>query len=98
MTETEEPSLFDDLPVKAEVVDLSRPESSSAIRPDGLTEETFGRLKGIEDKLLEKANAIVDGVMAFSELDDDAEGPPKEWVDALGIPEAAKRLRLAKAG
>lgn len=92
MTKIAEPSLFDDLPVHAEVVAVA------PRRPEGLSQKAFDEIKSVEDGLLEKAEAIVGGVMSFADIDPDAEGPPKSWVDELGIEAAVKKFRLAQAG
>ena len=55
------------------------------------------RLQRLEDDLLERAMNIVDGSMAFSEIDPADEQPPKEWIAEFGEEGARRRMRVARA-
>lgn len=52
-------------------------------------------LAQIEDRLLTKAAAVEDAILLAKELDDDAVGPPAEWVTKWGEHGARKRFRIA---
>lgn len=52
-------------------------------------------LAQIEDRLLTKSARIVQSALSASELDDDAVGPPGDWVTKWGEKEARRRFRIA---
>lgn len=52
-------------------------------------------LAQIEDRILTKSSRIVQSALSASELDDDAVGPPADWVERWGEKEARKRYRIA---
>lgn len=61
-------------------------------------EQTLERIRGIEDNMLESALSVVDGVLAFAEVQPDDEEPPEEWNGRFGEEGARRRLKLAKEG
>lgn len=81
---TEEP------PVEAEIV----PERRDRLREQN---EVFAEIRGIEERMLVRGLGIMDGVLSFADIDPGQQEPPQEWIDALGLQEAQKRLRVARA-
>lgn len=60
-------------------------------------QQAMESIRAIENKLLEDAMQVVEGGMAFKEIDPSDEEPPAEWIMQLGTEEAWKRFRLARA-
>ena len=60
------------------------------------------RIKGIENRIFEKAMGIVDGALGFTDVDFDEDGNPlgipQEWIDEVGETEAKKRYRATLKG
>lgn len=54
-------------------------------------------LRAMEDKLLDESLSVVGDALKFAHLSEDAEGPPAEWVDEVGVEAAERRFRVAKA-
>lgn len=55
------------------------------------------RLREIADDILQKNLQIMGDAASFRDIDIDTEVCPAEWVREMGVLEAEKRLRLAKA-
>lgn len=51
----------------------------------------------MEDTILLRAATVVDGLLAWAEVESTQEQPPAEWVEQLGEAQARQRFRLAKA-
>ena len=105
MTETltKADSLFADFDEPAPIVipDDNRPPVKLSLPDKDETRAALAKVRGIADNLLLKSVSVIDGAMHFADLDPEElaemREPPKEWVDELGMKEAKKRLRMAKA-
>lgn len=55
------------------------------------------RLERIQDDLLERSLAVVDGSVSFADIEPGALEPPPEWIEQYGHEGAMRRLRVARA-
>lgn len=51
----------------------------------------------LEEDLFHQVSVILTDAMKFRDIAPDAEAPPVEWIRAIGLAEAEKRFRIAKA-
>lgn len=80
--------------LKAEIVEPAPLKKSvAAIEQEGAQL----RLREIADGLFEANLRIMGDAASFRDIDPTRAEPPEEWVRELGLPEAAKRHRIAMA-
>lgn len=53
-------------------------------------------IRQTEDQVFLRAAKVMEGTLAFDEIDPEQPDPPEEWVRKLGHEEAVRRLRVAK--
>ena len=77
---------------------MSMWERQLALRDPVLKEQRLARIEQLEDEVYEQSAAIVQEVLAFSQVTHNQDEPPPEWVERFGEAEALRRLNMAKAG
>lgn len=91
------------LPAPVEVVEApqahcapARVEFSQAMamRPGDPAAED--RLAEQEDRVFARSLSTVDDMTYWADIEPDAEQPPQEWIDELGLAGARRRLRVAR--
>jgi hypothetical protein len=62
------------------------------------TETRLARIEEIEDQIFQKASAIVDAFLSFSEVTPTQTEPPASWIAQYGYEGAKQRLAVARRG
>lgn len=98
MAETAAPSFLDALddPVVEQQAVVLVPEVVPARRLRAAADPQLEKLRGIEDRILEKSMSIIEGCLHGAYVDDGQDELPQEWIAEVGMKGAVDRLRMAK--
>lgn len=68
------------------------------LRDEKQKETRLARIEALEDEIFERATAVVNAFLAFTEVTPQQADPPPAWVAEYGEEGARQRLAVAKAG
>ncbi len=68
------------------------------LRDETKKEARLARIEELEHETVERATAVVNAFLSFSEVDKDQTEPPPHWVAEYGYEGAMQRLAVARAG
>ncbi len=77
---------------------LAYTELARELKDDKKREERLARIAAIEDRVYDRAAAVVEAFLSFHEVLPNQDEAPPDWIEKYGLEGARQRLHVAKAG